>query len=103
MCLTNIDRTILFVWQRPLPQYRRDGQTGYNCSLFRNEDGRLSSEIILEAERLVLEAWGPDRLYTYVDAAKIRSSNPGYCYFQAGWQKVGVSKSGKILLEKIPT
>ena len=100
MCLTNIDRTILFVWQRPLPEYRKDGQVGYNCSLFRNEDGRLSSEIILEAEMIVIEAWGPERLYTYVDSDKVKSANPGYCYKRAGWKQIGKSKSGKILLEK---
>ena len=100
LCLTNIDRTILFVWQRPLPEYRRDRQIGYNCTLFRNEDSRLSSDIILEAERIVSEAWGLSRAYTYVDPGKVRSSNPGYCYLKAGWQKCGSSKSGKILLEK---
>lgn len=101
LCLTNIDRTIAFVWQSPL--YRKDGQKGYNCTLFRNEDSRLSSEIILEAEGIVLEAWGYDRLYTYVDPKQITSSNPGYCFLKAGWQKVGMSKSGKKLLEKLPT
>ena len=100
MCLTNIDRTILFVWQRPLEQYRKDGQKGYNCTLFRNEDSRLSSDIILEAEQIVVEAWGAARAYTYVDASKVKSSNPGCCYLKAGWERVGESKSGKILLEK---
>lgn len=60
----------------------------------------MSSEIILEAEKIVLEAWGPARLYTYVDASQVRSSNPGYCYLKAGWRKCGQSKSGKLLLEK---
>jgi hypothetical protein len=35
-------------------------------------------------------------------ARKIRSSNPGYCFKRAGWRKVGMSKSGLILLEKQP-
>lgn len=100
LCLTNIDRTILFVWQRPLPEYRRDGQEGYNCTLFRNEDTRLSSEIILEAEQIVIKAWGPSRAYTYVDPTKVKSPNPGYCYLKAGWKHAGQSKSGKLLLEK---
>ena len=100
LCLTNIDRTILFVWQFPKPEYRHDKQTGYNCALFRNEDSRLSSSIILEAEQLVIEAWGEGRAFTYVDASRIKSSNAGYCYKKAGWQNIGKSKSGKILLEK---
>lgn len=100
LCLTNIDRTILFVWQRPLPEFRRDNQYGYCCTLFRNEDSRLSSDIILEAERIVTECWGASRIFTYVDSDKVKSSNPGYCYLKAGWERIGRSKSGKILLEK---
>lgn len=100
LCLTNADRTIVFVWQNPNPAYRRDGQTGYNCSLFRNEDRRLSSEIILEAEKLVTEIWGPARFYTYVDPEKVKSRNPGYCFLKAGWRRFGSSKSGKLLFEK---
>jgi hypothetical protein len=100
LCMTNIDRTIVFVWQHPKPQYRRDGQEGYNCSLFRNEDSRLSSEVILEAEGIVKELWGPSRAYTYVDPEQVASPNPGYCFLMAGWVKVGVSKSGKLLFEK---
>lgn len=100
LCLTNIDRSILFVWQWPNPAFRRDKQTGYNCVLFRNEDTRLSSEVILEAEQLVVEAWGENRAFTYVDARCIKSANPGYCYKKAGWFQIGQSKSGKILLEK---
>lgn len=100
MCLTNIDRTILFVWQNPKGEYRKDGQSGYNCTLFRNEDSRLSSEIILEAERIVVASWGAARAYTYVDAKEIKSRNPGYCYLKAGWHRIGISKSGKLLFEK---
>lgn len=100
LCLTNADRTIVFVWQAPNPEYRRDGQIGYNCSLFRNEDTRLSSEVILEAEGIVVELWGRARLYTYVDATKIQSENPGYCFIKAGWKRIGQSKSGKLLFEK---
>jgi len=101
LCLTNVDRTIVFVWQNPNPEYRRDGQVGYNCSLFRNEDTRLSSEIILEAEQIVNELWGKARLYTYVDANQVASRNPGYCFKKAGWHHIGKSKSGKLLFEKL--
>lgn len=100
LCLTNADRTILFVWQNPQPEYRKDGQLGYNCTLFRNESRQLSSDIILEAEQIVVELWGASRAYTYVDPSKVRSSNSGYCYLKAGWTKIGTSKSGKLLLEK---
>jgi len=56
----------------------------------------------LEAERHAIDKWGVGRGYTYVDPKKIRSRNPGYCYKVAGWRRVGVSKSGQILLAKDP-
>lgn len=59
-----------------------------------------SSEVILEAERMAFERWGPNRLYTYVDPKKISSPNPGYCFKMAGWKFAGISKSGKHLLVK---
>jgi hypothetical protein len=92
--------SILFVWIWPQLALRMDGQAGYNCAIFRNESPRLSSEIILEAERHALDTWGPNRMFTYIDPRKIRSSNPGCCFLKAGWQRGGVTKSGKVLLVK---
>lgn len=91
---------VLFVWMWPQDEMRMDGQTGYNCAIFRNEGSRLSSEIIREAEGAAFDKWGPNRVYTYVNAKKIQSSNPGYCFQQAGWRKIGLSKSGLVLLAK---
>ena len=91
--------TVLFVWRHEAVA-RWDGERGYNNVLFRNESGRRSSEIILEAERWAVREWGPGRAFTYVDPAMVRSRNPGYCFKRAGWRFVRVSKSGKHLLEK---
>jgi hypothetical protein len=91
---------VLWVWMYPDPDMRMDGQTGYNCAIFRNESPRLASDIILEAETHAIAKWGPGRMYTYVDPAKVRSSNPGYCYLMAGWHRHGWSKGGKLLLVK---
>lgn len=100
LVLRNAEGTVLFVWMFPDPAMRMDEQTGYNCAIFRNESGRRSSEIILEAEALAFEKWGPDRLYTYVHPAKIASVNPGYCFKCAGWHYERPSKSGQHLLVK---
>src|SRR5437879_13612636 len=89
LVLRNAEGTLLFVWMWPYDEMRMDGQTGYNCAIFRNESGRLSSEIILEAERLAVEKWGPNRFHTYVDGRKIRRTNPGYCFLKAGGEKRG--------------
>lgn len=100
LVLRDVAGLVLWVWMYPDPTMRMDGQVGYNCSIFRNESGRRSSDIILEAERWAFEKWGPNRLYTYVDPSKIKSRNPGYCYKVAGWKYVGLSKSGQHLLSK---
>lgn len=93
---------VLWAWIYPDPAMRMDGQTGYNCAIFRNESSRRSSDIILEAERFAIEKWGVGRGYTYVDPGKIKSRNPGYCYKVAGWKQMGFSKSGQVLLVKDP-
>jgi hypothetical protein len=87
-----------WLWQ----QKRDDGQTGYNCSIFRNESQRLSSEIILEAERKVVIEWGANRGFTYIDPESISNKrNPGYCFKVAGWEFVKETASGLHLLEKL--
>jgi hypothetical protein len=100
LVLRNAAGSVLFVWMFPDPTMRMDGQTGYNCAIFRNESARRSSEIILEAEGMAFSKWGPDRMYTYIDPAKIKSRNPGYCFKVAGWRFVRVTPSGKHLLVK---
>jgi hypothetical protein len=91
---------VLFIWMFPFPELRFDSQTGYNCAMFRNESLRRSSEIILEAEQFAVEKWGPNRFYTFIDASKIKSVNPGYCFKMAGWKQEGFSKGGKVILVK---
>lgn len=102
LVLRSASGDILFGWLWPLDGMRMDGQTGYNCTIFRNESRRQSSLVIHEAEQLAVDRWGPNRFYTYVDPGKIRSTNPGYCFQCAGWQKIGRSKSGLILFAKEP-
>lgn len=89
----------VFVWNFQKTRY--DGQTGANCVLFRNESDRLSSEIILLAEEEWNKKYGVCRKFTYVHPGKIRSTNPGFCFQKAGWEKTSiVSKKGLILLSK---
>jgi len=102
LVLRDTPGTILFVWMWPDDTMRMDGQTGYNCAMFRNESGRRSSEIILEAEQHATTKWGPGRFYTYVDARKVASANPGYCFKVAGWKFDRLSANGKHLLVKNP-
>jgi hypothetical protein len=93
----------LFVWRSFIDQ---SGQDGLNCSVFRNESDVRSSDLILEAEEVAINAathfWFVDtsRFYTYVNAKQITSSNPGYCFKKAGWRDCGTTKGGLHILSK---
>lgn len=97
--LLNEEKDALFVWRKFIDD---SGQKGVNCAVFRNESNQLSSEMIKDATELAWNKWNGERLYTYVDAEKVESENPGYCFIKAGWKKCGVTKSGKLIFEKYP-
>lgn len=86
----------LFVWRRE--RFRLDEQEGVNCSVFRNEGHRRSSDLIREAARIAWDRWPGFRLFTFVDPAEVRSANPGYCFKVAGWKWVGRSSKGLHIL-----
>ena len=79
-----------------------DGQEGINGSVFRNEGERTSSEILREGMGLAWDRWPGERLFTYVNAAKVRSRNPGYCFKAAGWRRCGYSAGGLHILDVHP-
>jgi hypothetical protein len=98
MVLLTVDCQALFVWRKFID---KSGQKGINCAVFRNESSLLSSDLILQAESLAMERWPGERFYTYVNPRKIRSTNPGFCFLKAGWQKCGITKKLKlVILEK---
>lgn len=73
-------------------------------NMFRNLGADLSSGLIAAATEQTYRLWRwrygdlpPVRLRTEVDVRKIRSSNPGYCYLCAGWEKGPVVR-GKLFL-----
>lgn len=97
----------VFGWWRPDPAAgikQMNGRDGWTCTIFRNESARLSSELILEAERHLAESGrgcGPDGMLTYVWDRKVKSKNPGFCFKKAGWKAIGKSADGrKTLLQK---
>jgi hypothetical protein len=98
MCLLTADCDALFVWRKFISM---DHQAGVNCAIFRNESTVLSSELITEAMILAWQCWPGERLYTYVNPRKVRSTNPGYCFKVAGWTVCGWSKSGLVILEMV--
>ena len=72
--------------------------------MFRNLGSSLSSDLILSATDRTYEEWAnrygslpSERLRTEIGIKEVRSSNPGYCYKQAGWTKDRVVR-GKLYL-----
>ena len=58
--------------------------------------------MILAAEQLAWERWPGERFYTYVNARKVVSCNPGYCFLVAGWRRCGITKRNRlVILEKL--
>jgi hypothetical protein len=101
MVLLTEDCKALFVWRKE--KYRRDNQTGINCSIFRNESNILSSTLIKEAVELAWQRWQGERLFTFINPTKIKSTNAGYCFLQAGWTKIpDKSSRGLVILELLP-
>jgi hypothetical protein len=108
LILLSYDELAVFGWWRPHPDAglpSMNGLDGWTCTIFRNTGPILSSQLILAAEKELLERYdcGPDGLLTYVWDSKIASTNPGYCFKVAGWKRVGRSADGrKTLLQKLP-
>ncbi len=99
MVLITHNGDALFVWRKFISD---DGQEGVNCAVFRNESRIQSSQLILEAEKIARKRWPGERLFTYVNAKKVKSTNPGYCFKAAGWSVCGRTKSkGLVILEKL--
>jgi hypothetical protein len=46
--------------------------------------------------------WPDSRHYTYVNAGRIASRNPGFCFLKADWNRCGMTKSGLLVLERLP-
>jgi len=103
--LVLVDEGGLFVLGFRKTLFRKDGQKGIECFIFRNTGEALSSQILTRAEPFILVKWGRCRLFTYIAPRKIRSVNPGCCFKKAGWVSAGRNKPRrpseyKIILEK---
>lgn len=87
-----------FVWRNFISD---SGERGINCAFFRNESKIISSQLIRQADAIADQVWSCRRHYTYVDANKVSSANPGYCFKKAGWVVCGQTGGGKLILERI--
>jgi hypothetical protein len=102
----------VWVWFRPKWESgikgteRKDKLRAIECTLFRNESGLLSSELIVEATSLLLD-WEHARDTEWADGAitginssatqkrRSKHSEPGKCYLEAGWEPFDHRKSDR--------
>ncbi len=98
ICLRTWAGDALFVWRKFIDMRH---EQGVNCSIFRNESRYQSSDLIRQADAIADFCWPGLRHYTYVNARRIQSTNPGFCFKAAGWKQCGTTKGGLIILERI--
>lgn len=101
LVLTTPKRDALFVW-RKFQDDTEPPQVGVCCAVFRNESPKLASALIREADAIADYCWPRERHYTTVRAEAVKSRNPGWCFICAGWQKVGITKGGLVILAREP-
>ena len=89
----------------PLPElvpYRADA---WVCTIFRNESAILSSALICEAIAATRWKYGTPPvggMVTFIDARKVTSRNPGYCFKRAGFTHTGYTKKRLHILQLLP-
>lgn len=87
----------VWVWRKFIDD---SGQQGVNCAVFRNESAHRSSDLIRQADAIADCLWPDCRHYTYINAARIASRNPGFCFLKAGWRRCGMTGSGLLIMER---
>ena len=94
------DCSALWVTWKPANGIKRMDDMGecYECTIFHNDGGILSSALILTAIELTEQVWGkpPNGWLTYIADAKVKSVNPGYCFLKAGFKRAGRNKKGNL-------
>lgn len=96
LALIAADKTAL--WVTRWPKYSQHAWRGaWENTLFRKEGSGLASEMIRHAVAHTRAKWPRVPalgMVTFVNASKVRSTNPGYCYLMAGFRHVGFTKGG---------
>ena len=107
LVLLSADHDALWVTSWPFAEYVRHAWPGaWVNSLFRNEGGVLSSELIMAAVAHTRARWPgvpPQGIVSFVDASKTRRKrDPGRCYRRAGWKHVGFTAGGLYAFQQLP-
>ena len=103
-CMVLVADTAVWVTSWPFAEYvKHDWPGAWMCSMFRNENPEvLSSELIRGAVAATRWYWPqiPELgMVTFVDAGRVASPNPGYCYLRAGFEPCGYTVGGLRALQ----
>lgn len=107
-CLVLKTRPIDAFWitSWPFAEFVKHAWPGaWICSAFRNEGAYLSSKLIRQAVAATRAYWEspPLGMIAFVDASKVRRKrDPGRCYLRAGFESVGHTKGGLVVLQMLP-
>jgi hypothetical protein len=85
--VTHCERAV-WVSHWPYADLALDKLDAWRCTIFRNEGAGLSSDLIRTAMQLTAQLWSgrpAEGWITWIDRRHVRSTNPGYCFKQAGW------------------
>jgi hypothetical protein len=100
LVLLTEDASALWVTSWPFAEFVKHAWAGaWVNSLFRREGGPLASQLITEAVAATRWRWPdvpPLGLITFIDAEKVLSTNPGFCYQAAGFHFAGHTKGGLL-------
>lgn len=106
-CLVLTTDSALWVTSWPFAEYVQHAWAGaWINSIFRREAGPLASDMISAAIAATRWRWSdvpPLGMVTFIDPTKIRHKrDPGRCYRRAGFEHVGYTKGGLLVLQLLP-
>lgn len=88
LVLRTVAGDAIAVWRRFIDECPYAPSDGVNMAVFRNEGPVMSSTLIRAAVDWAWRRWPGRPLYSYVDGAAVRSTNPGFCFLAAGWRRL---------------
>ena len=107
LVMRTADDSAAWITSWPIADYvQHDWAGAWVNSLFRNEGGHLSSDLIRWAVAHSRAVWPdvpPLGIVSFVDASKTEEKEvPGWCYRRAGWSHVGFTQGGLYAFQQLP-
>lgn len=106
LVLISDDESALWITHWPDPRLVLDKIDALRCTVFRREGRRRErASVLIQAAMEASERYfgaAPSGWLTYVEPAKVRSQDPGYCFKMAGYELDATFRSGKLIRLRRP-